>query len=148
MKAALENFSAHLKKNGLRLTAERQKLAEMVLLMRGHFNPEDVILKVKARKLSVSRATIYRILPVLVEADLIQQSLLSSEGQTRFEVIWNKDHHDHLICTSCKKVVEFQHNTIELLQREIASKYGFVLENHVMELMGRCESCRQTRKQS
>jgi len=142
MKAALQNFSAHLKKKGLRLTSERQKLAEMVLLMKGHFNPEDLISKVKERKIAVSRATIYRILPVLIEADLIKQSLLSSEGQTRFEVIWNKDHHDHLICTSCNRVVEFQHNTIEILQREIANKYGFILENHVMELMGRCEACR------
>jgi Fur family ferric uptake transcriptional regulator len=148
MKQAMLNFNAHLRKNGLRLTSERKKLAEVVLLMRGHFNPEDLLSKVKERRLSVSRSTIYRILPVLVEADLIKQSLLSSEGQTRFEVIWNKDHHDHLICTACKKVVEFHHNTIELLQREIASKYGFILENHVMELMGRCEACRNAQKQS
>ena len=141
MKEVLDNFGQHLKQNGQRLTAERRNLVQIILGMRGHFSPDDVLDKVKVRKIAASRATVYRLLPVLVAADLIQQSLLS-EGQTRFEVTWNKAHHDHLICSKCNKVIEFQHNTIELLQREIASKYGFILEHHVMELVGRCENCR------
>lgn len=109
--------------------------------MKGHFSPEELLKHVKTKRLPISRATIYRILPVLVSAEIIQQSLLT-EGQTRFEVTWNKDHHDHLICTYCNKVIEFQHNTIEIMQREIANRYGFILEHHVMELMGRCKDCR------
>jgi Fur family transcriptional regulator, ferric uptake regulator len=142
MQKALEGFSKHLKKHGLRLTAERRELLSLVCSMRGHFSPDQLVERVKSKRLTVSRATVYRILPVLVEAGLIQQSLLS-EGQTRFEVTWNKDHHDHLICSACNKVIEFQDSTIEILQREIANKYGFALEHHVMELVGRCRDCRQ-----
>jgi Fur family transcriptional regulator, ferric uptake regulator len=143
VRAAEENLARHLKEKGLRLTTERQKLLEVILSMQGHFSPEEVLSKVKTKKASVSRATIYRLLPVLVEAELIQQSLLSTEGQTHFEVTWNKAHHDHLICTSCHKIIEFQHNAIEVLQREVANKYGFILDHHVMELMGRCRDCRR-----
>src|ERR1700722_18970766 len=109
MKAAEENLARHLKQKGLRLTTERQQLLELILSMRGHFSPEEVLSKVKSKRASVSRATIYRLLPVLVEADLIQQSLLSTEGQNRFEVTWNRAHHDHLICTTCGKIIEFKH---------------------------------------
>ncbi len=143
MKDAVKEFGVHLRKKGLRLTAERIQLLDTILSIKGHFSPDQVLAKIKIKKLPVSRATIYRLLPVLVEAELIQQSLLSSEGQTQFEVTWRKAHHDHLICSSCGKVIEFQHSTIEILQREIANKYGFALEHHVMELVGRCRGCQK-----
>lgn len=143
MNSATETFARHLKQRGLRLTSERQCLLEVILSIKGHFSPEELLTKVKVQKAPVSRATIYRILPVLVEAELIQQSLLTTEDQTHFEVTWNKAHHDHLICTICKKIIEFQHNAIEVLQREVANKYGFILDHHIMELMGRCRECRK-----
>ena len=141
MKTIVENLGRHLRERGLRLTQERIQLLTLIASLKGHFNAEELLDRIKARKIPVSRATVYRILPVLVNAGLIQQSLLS-EGQARFEVTWNRDHHDHLICSSCNRVVEFQHSTIEILQKEIANKYGFVLEHHVMELVGRCFQCR------
>lgn len=142
MKRALETVGTHLRKQGLRLTQERIHLLKLILSIKGHFTVEELLKSLKSRRISVSRATVYRIIPVLVDAGLIQQSLLTDGIQTRFEVTWNRAHHDHLICSSCNKVVEFQHNTIEFLQREIAGQYGFVLEHHVMELVGKCRECR------
>src|ERR1700722_8345397 len=127
MREVLADFGHHLKQHGLRLTSERRNLVQIILGMKGHFSPEEVLERVRTRKIAVSRATIYRLLPVPVEAEMIQQSLLS-EGQTRFEVTWNKAHHDHLICSHCNKIIEFQHNTIEILQREVANRHGFVLD--------------------
>ena len=142
-KNVILTFSRHLRDQGLRMTTERAKLLDAILSMKGHFSTEALLEKIKTKHLPVSRATVYRFLPVLVEAGVIQQSLLSKEGQTQFEVTWEKDHHDHLICSRCGKIVEFHHNTIEILQREIASKFGFVLDHHVMELVGRCTSCKK-----
>ena len=142
MKPVIQDFAIHLKGQGLRLTSERIKLLEVISGIKGHFSADDVLQLVKNKKNLGSRATLYRLLPVLVKAGMIQQSLLS-EGQTRFEVTWNKDHHDHLICSTCNKIIEFQHGTIEILQREIANKYGFILDHHVMELVGRCKDCRK-----
>lgn len=140
MKKALDNFTQHLRQNGLRMTKERMDLFNLILGVKEHFTPEDLLKKIKAKKVNVSRATVYRLIPVLVQAEIIQQSLLS-EGQAHFEVTWNRKHHDHLICSACNKVIEFHDNTIEILQREVANKYGFVLDHHVMELVGRCKSC-------
>ncbi|MBK9293546.1 MAG: transcriptional repressor [Oligoflexia bacterium] len=142
MKEALKTFEEHLKLNKMRMTQERRQLFSLVMSLKTHFNSEEVLEKIKKKNLQVSRATVYRVLPVLVKANLIQQSLLQ-EGQAHFEVKWNKDHHDHLICSVCNKIIEFKDNTIEILQREIATKYGFYLEDHVMELVGKCKTCKK-----
>ncbi len=142
MQTILSDFTKHLKAEGLRLTKERVHLLETICSFKGHFIADDILFAIKSRRKSGSRATLYRLLPVLVKASLIQQSLLY-DGQTKYEVTWNKAHHDHLICSSCSMVIEFKHNTIEILQREIANKYGFILDRHVMELVGRCKDCRR-----
>ncbi len=141
-KNVFTSFSEHLKRHGLRLTEERKAILQLILSMKGHFSADEILSRIKESSFNASRATLYRLLPVLVEAEIIQQSLLS-ESQARYEVTWNKAHHDHLICKQCNRIIEFQDNTIEILQREIASKYGFKLEHHVMELVGLCSRCQK-----
>src|ERR1035437_10356101 len=69
----------------------------------------------------------------IIEKERPDALLPTIGGQTQFEVTWKRKHHDHLICSTCNKVVEFKHNAVEILQKEIANKYGFALEHHVME---------------
>jgi len=88
-------------------------------------------------------ATVYRALPLLVDAGLIQPALVSKSDGQRYEVAFEREHHDHLVCSGCGRVVEYQSETLEALQREIARRYGFELENHVNELRGRCKECRR-----
>ena len=142
MTKSLVEFKNHIRKSGLRMTRERKDLVELILALKGHFSADQVLEKMRKIRISGSRATLYRLLPVLVKAGLIEQILLS-EGQTQFEVTWNRAHHDHLICSECDSMIEFQDNTIEILQREIANKYGFELKHHVMELVGRCSKCQK-----
>jgi Fur family ferric uptake transcriptional regulator len=130
-----------LKNQGLRLTSERRALIQLVLNFKGHFNAEKLLRRAQDQKLRISRATVYRLLPLLKEIGVLQTSLVF-EGQTHFELAWEKDHHDHLVCSKCNKVVEFQNGEIEKLQHQIAKQYGFTLENHVMELHGVCKNCR------
>lgn len=73
----------------------------------------------------------------------IVEALDVGDGTRRFEL--NLDHHhDHLICTSCHKIIEFTDDIIELKQIKIAEKNGFVLKNHVMSIYGLCEECQKT----
>ena len=58
----------------------------------------------------------------------------------KFELA-NKPHHDHIICKSCGKIVEFTDQEIENKQLEIAQKNGFTLTSHLMQLYGICEKC-------
>ncbi|MCC6277164.1 MAG: transcriptional repressor [Oligoflexia bacterium] len=130
-----------LKKSGFRMTAERRQLINLITTSPGHFNAEKLLGLARDRRLPISRATVYRVLPLLKQIGVIQQSLIR-EGQAHFELSWEQEHHDHLVCQSCNRIVEFTNSEIEALQEKIAKKYRFSLTGHVMELHGICEDCR------
>jgi Fur family transcriptional regulator, ferric uptake regulator len=89
-------------------------------------------------------ATVYRVLPLLVDAGLLQLALVSTATGARYERAFEREHHDHLICIRCGKVVEFQFEAIELLQSDVAERFGFQLTGHVHELLGTCKDCRSS----
>jgi Fur family ferric uptake transcriptional regulator len=80
---------------------------------------------------------VYRTLMLLVDAGIASQRHFQ-EGQSLFELA-SDDHHDHLICTHCNRIIEFENESIEKLQDKVASKFKFVLTGHRMELYGTCE---------
>ncbi len=92
----------------------------------------------------VGIATVYRTVNILVEEGLITKSLVD-RSSARFEVTPN-EHHDHLSCVICGKIVEFENDQIERLQEKIAEQHGFSLTNHRMELFGECKECRKSRR--
>ena len=63
--------------------------------------------------------------------------------QTRYEHVNEGEHHDHLVCTRCGAITEFENETIEKLQGEVAAGYGFIIETHKLELYGVCARCRK-----
>ena len=65
------------------------------------------------------------------------------DGQTRYEAAVGRHHHDHLICTRCGTIVEFENDRIEALQDKVARQHGFQVTSHKMELYGFCESCQR-----
>ncbi len=84
----------------------------------------------------------YRTLKILTECGMAGEVRLR-DGVSMFEPNFQRSHHDHLVCTSCGKTVEFYNETIERLQDDIAKKKGFVVTNHRMNLFGLCRKCRQ-----
>mgnify|MGYP001251992963 CR=1 FL=1 len=64
-------------------------------------------------------------------------------GLTRYELAREGEHHDHLICTSCGKIVEFVDDDIEDIQEKIAKFYHFKLQRHIHQLFGICRKCRK-----
>ncbi|RJQ68963.1 MAG: Fur family transcriptional regulator [Desulfobacteraceae bacterium] len=67
-------------------------------------------------------------------------------GQAWYEHRHLGQHHDHLICTKCQKIVEFENQTLEQLQVQIAAAYGFHILQHKMELYGICRDCLKQRE--
>ncbi|MCP4745847.1 MAG: Fur family transcriptional regulator [Desulfobacteraceae bacterium] len=68
-------------------------------------------------------------------------------GELRFEHRHLGQHHDHMVCTKCKNIIEFENQTIEQLQLKIASEFGFHLLQHKLELYGICRACLDIRDQ-
>jgi Fur family ferric uptake transcriptional regulator len=90
-------------------------------------------------------ATVYRTMKLLAEAGLAHARNFG-DGQTRYEAAVGKHHHDHLICTQCGTIVEFEDDRIESLQDAVARKHGFKVTSHKMELYGICKSCQRAEK--
>ena len=87
-------------------------------------------------------ATVYRTLKLLKECGLAEERHFA-DGQARFENVEAEHHHDHLICESCGRIIEFVQPRIEELQEELAHRYGFVATTHKMEIYGICKECRE-----
>ena len=137
---ALERFEEFLRKKELRLTEARAAIVEAALARSGHYPIEDLIADLRARGIRGSKATVYRTLPLLAEAGILQPAILAGDSKS-YETTWGHDHHDHLVCGRCAKVVEFGFEPFEVLQREVAGRYGFRLEAHHHELVGTCPEC-------
>ena len=141
---ALARFKDVLRAKGLRVSGVREAIARVALSYDGHFEVNDVMRELREKDVKDAHlATVYRTLPLLVEAGLIHPTLLSSGDRHFYEPAFERPHHDHLICTACGKVVEFEFEAFEVLQRDLAARFGFELTEHFHELLGRCEDCRK-----
>jgi len=104
-----------------------------------HVTAQELYEKVYARDNSVGFATVYRFLRDLSAHELVTEVRMGGQA-SRYELT-PKDHHDHLTCTKCGKICEFENNKIEELQKQVATFFGFQLTGHVLELFGVCPDC-------
>ncbi|NOZ24582.1 MAG: transcriptional repressor [Nitrospirae bacterium] len=133
-------FRDFLQEKGLKLTRERKVILEEVFRHDDHFDIDEFYLKIKQKGLKVSRASIYRTLPLLLECGLVDE-VKTTERQAFYEHIHGRRHHDHLVCLSCGKVIEFYSPAIERLQEEICRRRRFKSLRHVLEIQGHCKDC-------
>ena len=137
---ALARFEEFLRGKALRLTPARAAIVEAAMARCGHYPIDDLIADLRARGIRGSRATVYRTLPLLAEAGILEPAVVAAEGR-RYETTFGRCHHDHLICTRCGALVEFEFEAFEILEREVATKHGFRLDAHHHELRGLCPGC-------
>jgi Fur family ferric uptake transcriptional regulator len=136
-----EIFLDHIQKAGLRRTSQRDLILEIFLSTEEHLSSEDLYWLVQKQDPTVGHTTVYRTLKLLTEAGLARE-VRFGDGKTHYEHHYNHEHHDHLICTECGKIIEFFSANIEELQDKIAEQYGFRLTNHSLRMWGICENCR------
>ena len=136
-----KTFNEFAQARGLRSTRQRDVILDIFLSTHQHVSVEDLYLKVKASQPGIGYATVYRTLKLFAEAGLAREILLH-DGQTRYEHVLAGEHHDHLVCTGCNAIIEFEDETIEKLQNEIAARHGFLIRRHKLELYGLCARCR------
>ncbi len=137
---ALEKFEKFLAGKALRLTEARAAIVEAALARTGHYPIDDLITDLRRLGIRGSKATVYRTLPLLAEAGIVKPAIVAGDSKS-YETTWGADHHDHLVCSRCGKVVEFGFEAFEALQREVAGRYGFRLDDHHHELVGTCPDC-------
>lgn len=138
---AVERFRAYLRGQSLRATVVRDAIVRAVMTRDGHFRVDDIVRDLRAAGVRASLVSVYRTVPLLLGAGIIRPTVLSGELRL-YEAAFEREHHDHLICSRCGKVVEFQFEAFEILQRDVAAKHGFDLTLHFHELVGICADCK------
>jgi Fur family ferric uptake transcriptional regulator len=136
-----ESLQGYMVKKGLRSTSQRRLVTDVFFRTGGHMSIEDLLAKVREQDPRVGYATVYRTLRLLAECELANVRHFG-DGVTRYELRdEGEHHHDHLICTECQRIVEFEDEAIEVLQDRVAERYGYRLKSHKHELYGVCPQC-------
>jgi Fur family ferric uptake transcriptional regulator len=136
-----DEFIKYLKKEGLKLTPEREAVLDGVFSIHKHFNADELYDKIRAQNKRISRASVYRTLPLLVNSGLVNETL-RCQGTTSYEHTYGHEHHDHLVCIKCGKIIEFKEDKIEELQDAVCKRYGFLPTEHKLGIKGYCKKCR------
>jgi Fur family ferric uptake transcriptional regulator len=133
-------FRDYLREKGLRYTRERQMVLDIVLSGRGHLNVADVQASLKNEGYHVSRATVYRTLHLLTESGLVERVRLG-EAHQHYEPSPGFEHHDHLVCLKCGRIIEFYDPDLEKRQNRIYRHHRFHAKNHNLQVFGLCDDC-------
>lgn len=134
-----ERLNKHLAAKGLRRTRQREVIVETVFTSDEHFNAEELLDRVRAVDRTVSRATVYRTLSLMVECGLLRHVDLGRD-QTYYDPNFlDKPQHNHLICLDCDRVVEFEDEHIALLNDCITRRLGFRPKMQSMRIEAHCD---------
>lgn len=135
-----KSYKRMIREMGLKVTKQRMAILEGLNAGRAHVTAQEVYEMVNEKHPEIGFATVYRFLRKLTEQNFVTEVRMGGLP-ARYELT-PSEHHDHLTCVDCGKIVEFENNEIEKLQDEIAAKHGFKLTDHVLELYGVCFHCR------
>ncbi len=126
-----------------RLTAQRQAIIATVFSTQRHFTAEQLLAWSRRRDRSVSRATVYRTLPLLTESGLVREMDFGKDYKFYDPNYAEHPHHNHIICQDCEKIVEFDSDKIEQLESEISRRLGFAVRTHRLQITAACEEFRR-----
>lgn len=140
-----EVFLKHIQKKGLKRTSQRDLILDMFLRTEEHLSSEDLYRLVKQEDPTIGQTTVYRTLKLLTEAGLARE-VRFGDGITHYEHNYKHQHHDHMICSECGRIIEFFSAELEALQDQIAAKHRFQISHHLHRIIGICAECRRAMK--
>ena len=144
MERSVPDYSG-LRPAGGKRSSKRDRILNIFLRQEGHLSADDLFDLVRAVEPGIGRATVYRTLQWMVDAD-VARKVDFGEGRSRYEPSYRHPRHFHLICTKCHQSSEFLSSDVEALMEEIASARGFTAAQSVVQIYGTCEDCRTGRK--
>ena len=133
-------FKEYLTSRKLKFTAERQAILDRVFENHKHFEADELLVDLRLNDMKISKATIYRTLALLVKSGLLRE-VIFGERHAHYEHVYGHEHHDHLVCNNCGKIIEFTEHRIEKLQDEVCRKNKFKVDSHRLQIQGLCEDC-------
>lgn len=144
MKTEIEVFREFVRRKGLRNTPERERVIRMIFATHEHFDVDGLYSLLRRRKEKLSRATLYRTIPLLIESGLLQEAYVE-DGHMHYEHIYGHERHSHLRCLGCGGLVEFAEQSMAERARAVAERYEFFVTGHRVEVYGYCPKCKAHR---
>jgi len=143
-----KNWENRLKESGYKLTSPRRTILETLKRRGGHPNAREVLLELSRDHPEIGLTTIYRTLDLYVKLGVIKRYDFG-DRQSRYEFSpEGSDHHHHLICEKCYKVIEYKdfldEETILIrkIEKILTEKFDFEIEKHELKFYGYCKNCR------
>jgi Fur family ferric uptake transcriptional regulator len=140
MQAERQIFRRYLKENGLRFTPGRARILEAAVSHPAHFDADELYLKLRMGHERISKASVYRTIPLLLACGLIR-AVGHHNGRYHYEHIYGHAHHCHLRCLRCGKLVEFTLSQWKEIEDQVGKKHGFAITGYRLELQGYCREC-------
>ena len=143
----IELFKNYLNEKGLRNTPTREIIVSEVFATHDHFDVDTLYLHLRNKKKNISKASIYRTIPLLIESGLIKE-VFFEDGHMHYEHIHGHDHHCHFRCLDCRKIIEFKEDEIIDIKKKFSKRIEFEVTGHKLELFGYCKKCINGEEQS
>lgn len=131
-------FVAYLKENAHRITNERFLILDAALNIDGHFDADELYLRMKNDYINVSRATVYKTLELMSECSILTKHNFKGD-RTRYETKIGRKPHYHLICVNCNKIIEFEYPMIEKIQSKVCKENNLKIVDHTFQVFAKCE---------
>lgn len=142
-RAAQDRFIAFLATKDLRMTTQRQAIIAAAFSTEEHFTADQLLDWSRARDRSVSRATVYRTLPLLTESGLVREMDFGKDRKFYDPNYAEHPNHNHIICDDCERIVEFDSEQIEQIENEISHRLGFAVKSQRLQITASCEELKQ-----
>jgi len=136
----IDVLESYISQNNLKITKQRRTVLKAFLECKNHISVEELYHTVLRVEPKIGLATVYRTLALLTKSGLALE-MDFGDGQKRYESSYRTVHHDHMVCTECGKIIEFNHPLIEKYQEEIAKENSFKITSHKLDLFGHCLDC-------
>jgi len=135
-------FNEEIRASGRRLTRTRRAVLSVLERARYPLSPSELYDRLQKAQVSIDLVTVYRTLSVLKELGLVSRCELHHEGQARYELREGQEHHHHIRCETCGKIVDLLLCPLKKLQALIEKETQFVVNEHSLEFSGFCPKCR------
>ncbi len=137
----IDVLEEYISENNLKITKQRRTVLKIFLECKNHVSVEELYNIVLKTEPKIGLATVYRTLALLTKSGLALE-MDFGDGQKRYESSYKSTHHDHMVCTECGEILEFNHPLIEKYQEEVAIQKNFKITSHKLDLFGLCQDCK------
>jgi Fur family transcriptional regulator, ferric uptake regulator len=138
---------------GYRITMARKVVLDILKKTNEHMSADDILAQTRSTHPNIGLTTIYRTLEVLTNLGFVYKFDFG-DGRARYELAEKTrgaNHHHHLICTGCNRVIDYKDfieeeiNLLRETEKGLSKKYNFMITNHLFQFYGLCESCTRER---